>query len=216
MQKGRNLRQGQSTVASLEHVIFYPGRTEEKYPAVVALHGRGANELDLIPLIQALGIDDLLVISARAPLAFNLVGGAFAWYQLSNEWVPNPATFIPSLEALRRFLSEVKISYPVDPNRLFLLGFSQGTIMSYAAALTDPSSVNGVAALSGYIPTKSGLSFKLDKMIKFPFFISHGSFDDIIPVRLGREACGTLGKGGCRSGLPRVPDGASGNRGDIA
>jgi phospholipase/carboxylesterase len=181
--------------ASLRHVVFFPEKTLQSYPTVIALHGRGANELDLLPLIQELGIDNLLVISARAPLLFELgLGGAFVWYQLSHDWVPHHETFIASLEALRRFLREAKSSYPIDPKRVILLGFSQGAIMAYAAALLDPKSIHGIAALSGYIPTESGLPLELNHLDSLPVFISHGTFDEVIPVQLGRKTAELLTK----------------------
>jgi len=191
------LKQGKSIDASLRHVVFFPDQTAQSYPTIVALHGRGANELDLLPLIQELGIDNLLVISARAPLPFESgMEGAFAWYKLSHGWLPHHETFLTSLEALQRFLQETKAGYPVDPKRLMLLGFSQGTVMAYAAALLNPRSFQRIVALSGYIPTKSGLQLKLKELADFPVFISHGTFDDLIPVQLGRESADLLKKAG--------------------
>ena len=50
--------------------------------------------------------------------------------------------------------------------------------------------------MSGYIPTKSGLQLKLKELADFPVFISHGTFDDLIPVQLGRESADLLKKTG--------------------
>lgn len=153
------MKQGKSAKASLEHLVFYPQTTATKYPTIVALHGRGTDEYDLLPLVETLGLNDVLVVAPRAPLPFNPGGlmGGFAWYDIGQEGIPHPQTFQPSVDLLHRFLGEIKAAYPVNPERLFLLGFSQGTVMAYAAALLDPESIRGIAALSGYVPNKSGL-----------------------------------------------------------
>jgi len=184
------MKQGTSILAALEHLVFIPTSREKKFPAVIALHGRGADERDLVPVVLALEIPNLLVISPRAPFVFPF--GGYAWYGLEQEGVPEPATMRTSLGLLRKFVEEVKAGYPVDTERVILLGFSQGTVMAYGTALVDPPKFRGVIALSGYIPVKSDLHLRLDELSDFPEFISHGSNDPLIPPRFGREAAKIL------------------------
>jgi phospholipase/carboxylesterase len=191
------MKEGSPISASLVHVVYYPSRVDEKYATVVALHGRGADENDLIPLVHSLGLTDALLISPRAPAPFEF-GGGFAWYDVGQEGVPQAQTFGTSLGLLRRFMDEIRAGYPVDPQRIILLGFSQGTVMAYSVGLLDPASYFGVAALSGYIPQKSGLPLTLDDLRRFSVFISHGVYDPIIPVRLARESAELLKKAGAR------------------
>ena len=178
--------QGRSIAASLQHRVFFPSTAREKYPAIIAIHGRGTNENDLVPLVLSLSLPNVLLVSPRAPFPFPY--GGFVWYDLAHEGIPEPNAFRTSIGTLQKFVEEVKEGYPVDSERLLLLGFSQGTVMAYATALLDPTSFLGVAALSGYIPHQSGLPLKLTNLNGFPVFISHGTDDPIIPVRLGREA----------------------------
>ena len=192
--------------ASLQHVVYYPPRKAEKYATVVALHGRGTDENDLVPLVHLLGLTDALLISPRAPAPFEF-GGGFAWYDLSQEGVPEPQTFRASLGLLRRFMDEIRAGYPVDRKRVTLLGFSQGTVMAYSVALLDPPSFLGVAALSGYIPKRSGLPLALDDLRRLSVFISHGVYDQIIPVRLARESAEVLKKAGARVDYREYPMG---------
>lgn len=102
--------------------------------------------------------------------------------------MPDPQTFRSSVDLLRKFISETSNGYPVNTSELVLLGFSQGTVMAYAVGLMGPSSFRGVVALSGYVPHHSGLPLNLRKLEGFPVFISHGTFDEVIPVKFGREA----------------------------
>lgn len=189
------MNEGKPIAASLEHIIYYPSRTTEQYSTIIALHGRGTDENDLIPLVFSLGLTDALVISPRAPLPFEL-GGGFAWYNLGQEGVPNPQTFHSSLHLLRRFISEIKAGYPVNPERIILLGFSQGAVMAYTEAVTNPTSIQGIAALSGYIPQQSGLQFDLQRITALTAFASHGTYDQTIPVQLGRESAEFLRRAG--------------------
>ena len=188
------MKQEKSAKASLEHLVFYPSTTAGKYPTIVTLHGRGTDEYDLLPLVESLGLNNVLLVSPRAPLQFNPGGmmGGFAWYETGEEGVPHAQTFQSNVDVLRRFLEEIKEAYPVNPERLILLGFSQGTVMAYAAGLLDPQSFRGIAALSGYVPNKSGLPFKLQQLTHLPIFISHGEFDEVIPVKFGRESADFL------------------------
>jgi len=188
------VKQGKPIAASLQHRVFFPSTAREKYPTIIAIHGRGTNENDLVPLVLSLSLPNVLLVSPRAPFPFPY--GGFAWYDLAGEGIPEPSTFRTSIDVFQKFVGEVKQGYPIDSKRLLLLGFSQGTMMAYATALLDPTSFLGVAALSGYIPHRSGLPLKLTNLNGFPVFISHGSDDPIIPVRLGRESAELLKRAG--------------------
>jgi phospholipase/carboxylesterase len=79
--------------------------------------------------------------------------------------------------------------YPVDKNKVTLLGFSQGTILSYAVALTYPEKVNNVIALSGYINEDIiNADFDNKDYSHLNFYSSHGSLDQVIPVDWARKA----------------------------
>jgi phospholipase/carboxylesterase len=199
------MRQGTSIKASLEHLMFLPTSGGKNLPTLIALHGRGTNENDLVPVILALEISDLLLISPRAPFRFPY--GGYAWYELGQEAIPEPETLQTSMELLRKFVEEVKAGYPVDPERLILLGFSQGTMMAYATALANPERFRGIVALSGYMPIRSNLSLQLNNLAGFPVFISHGSSDQIISVRYGREAAKLLTDGGAEVTYHEYPMG---------
>ena len=169
---------------SLHHLTRFPAGMGAAHPTVICLHGRGSNEADLLGLAPHLD-DRLLWISPRAPL--DLMGG-FEWYRLEGVGVPLQSTFDAALETLERFITEAVSAYPVDPARLFLMGFSQGSMMSYSFALTQPARVAGVMAQSGYIPLSSGLKVDEAALKGKPFIVTHGMEDPMIPVQWGREA----------------------------
>jgi phospholipase/carboxylesterase len=69
-----------------------------------------------------------------------------------------------------------------------LLGFSQGTILSYAVALTYPEKVKRVVALSGYLNMDIIENINSRDISNLSFFISHGVVDQVIPVEWARKA----------------------------
>ena len=161
---------------TLEHRVLLPeGRGAEKYPTVVMLHGRGADEEDLIPLAEQYD-PRLLVLSVRAPFPF------------PNGATPDPVTFRQSYDRLSQFIDDALGAYPVDPSRVFLLGFSMGTVMAYAVSLTRPGLFRGVIANSGYVPEGTHLEFRWNELRNVAFFVAHGKEDPVIPVDLARRA----------------------------
>ena len=171
--------------ASLVHRLVPPRTSGDTHPALIMLHGRGADEGDLLGLAPYLD-ERLLVISARAPYAFQY-GGGFTWYNIDENGSPDLEMFHSSYDRLSAFVGEVLERYPVERDRIFLLGFSMGTMMSLALSLTRPYLFRGVIANSGYVPEGTGLSFRWDELSSTAFFIAHGTFDPVIPVDMGRR-----------------------------
>ena len=188
------MRRGKPITSSLQHLVYFPERTSDNYSTIVAMHGRGTDEYDLIPLVESLGFD-VLLIAPRAPRIFQ-VGAGYAWYDFSEEGVPDPRSFRESVKLLQEFLLQVRRGYPIDPEGPILLGFSQGAVMSYAAGLLDPTHIRGIVALSGYVPNRSNLPIKWDDLKGLPVFASHGLYDELIPVELGRGSAELLQNAG--------------------
>ena len=152
--------------------------------ALVLLHGRGADEHDLFPLLDALDPERrLLGITPRAPLS--LPPGGAHWYRLGGIPTPEPGTFFPSLEAGAALLD----SLPVPIDRVVLGGFSQGAVMSWALGLgTGRPRPAAIMAMSGFMPEVEGFGLPLTGLGGYPIAVTHGSLDPIIPVEFGRAA----------------------------
>jgi phospholipase/carboxylesterase len=171
---------------SLYHRILLPERTTtERHPALILLHGRGADEEDLIGLAPLLD-PRFLIVSPRAPFPY-LGSGGFTWYDVGMIGAPEPTMFKTSCDKLFTFVSDCLTSYPIDRQRVFLLGFSMGTVMSYVLALTQPQLFRGVSANSGYLPEGTHLHLRWNELSSVKFFITHGTLDPIIPVDFARH-----------------------------
>jgi len=179
---------------TLVHQLILPEKAKEKNPTLILLHGRGADEEDLLGLSDYLD-ERLLLISVRAPFPFTY-GGGYTWYDVGTTADPDPAMFHKSYGALSRFLDDILAGYPVDRAKVFLLGFSMGTVMAYAISLTRPTLCRGVIANSGYVPEGTDLVFQWDVLASIDYFVAHGVIDPVIPVQFGRRAKELLEKAG--------------------
>ena len=183
---------------SLHHLVHYPTPFLEpgasaRYPTILALHGRGSNEQDLVGLAPHLP-DGFLWISPRGP--HKLGSDAYEWYRVKIIGKPDPEKLAAALETIDHFIDEILAAYPVDPQKLFLLGFSQGSILSMCYALGRPERVAGVVAQSGYIPKGINLEIKETDIKDKPFLLTHGEQDTMLPIdwaRASRDLLQNLG-----------------------
>jgi len=182
---------------SLEHLVRSPKTPQTKPPLLIMLHGYGSNEEDLFSFAQELP-DELLIISARAPLSLGF--GSHAWYTIHfDATTSDKFSDIPEAkDALKKidiFIDEVVQAYEVDQENIFILGFSQGTILGTAYALNHPSRIQHVVALSGYVNQELlQKPLEKDSFKNLDFFVSHGSVDQVIPVEWARNTAPFLNK----------------------
>lgn len=174
---------------SLVHLVSQPKVEASTPPLLLLLHGVGSNEHDLFGLVPYLD-KRFLIISARAP---NTLGpGSYAWFEVdftSQGPVINPAQAEASRQTLIAFLKEAVKAYGADPKRVYLMGFSQGAIMSASVALTQPELVTGVVLMSGRVlPEIQPLIASNEELTGLPFLVVHGTADMVLPVSYGRAS----------------------------
>lgn len=179
---------------SLHHLVREPKVKLDKNPLLLLLHGYGSNEEDLFSFAQELP-DSYYVVAARAP--YDLMYGSYAWYAINFDADENKFSDIPQAQESRdvvvRFIDELAAHYPIDAQEVTLIGFSQGSILSYAVALSYPEKIKGVVAMSGYWnPEIAVPNFAQKDTSKLHFFVSHGTSDQVIPVEWARKSVPAL------------------------
>jgi phospholipase/carboxylesterase len=164
----------------------------------VLFHGRGADEVDLAPLLDILDPERrLLGLAPRGPVA--LPPGGAHWYAVREIGFPDPDTFLPTFAQLSDWLDGALAEVGIDLGRTVLGGFSQGAVMSYALGLAaDRQRPAGILAMSGFIPTVESFELDLESRAGLPVSISHGTYDPVIGVEFGREARDRLDAAGLR------------------
>ena len=160
--------------------------------ALVLLHGRGADEHDLFPLLDLLDPDRrLLGVTPGGPL--RLPPGGRHWYALAGIPTPDPETFHATVPLLTAFLDAL----PVPFERTVLGGFSQGAVMSWALSLgQDRPRPAAVVAMSGFLPRVADWPLAPERLAGVPVAVAHGSLDPVIPARFGVEAADALAAAG--------------------
>ncbi|MBM4166029.1 MAG: hypothetical protein FJ218_03810 [Ignavibacteria bacterium] len=170
------------------HVIVPKNSIAEKHPTIIFLHGRGADENDLLSLSEFFD-EKFLFLSVRAPFEFPY--GGYTWYEIQEAGKPDEKMFPESYNALSDFFDEAKKEFPIDEKKIFLFGFSMGTVMAYALALTRSNEIAGVIANSGYIAEGTFLNYEWEKLSlqnSPKFLVTHGIYDQVLPVQFGRQA----------------------------
>ncbi|TQI70919.1 phospholipase/carboxylesterase [Gramella sp. Hel_I_59] len=173
----------------LDHIIRKPKVSVENAPALILLHGYGSDENDLFSFAEEMP-EELFIISAKAPYPMQPYGNA--WYAIhfdnENGKFSDDIQAIKSRDTITTFIDQVIENYPVDASKINLLGFSQGSILSYAVALTYPEKIDNVIALSGYINKEIfGKDYLKNDLSQLSFYCSHGSADQVIPVDWARR-----------------------------
>jgi phospholipase/carboxylesterase len=159
----------------------------EPVGALVLIHGRGADENDLFPLLDALDPERRFVgATPRGPLS--LPPGGAHWYALGGIGTPEATTFHASYAAGSEWLDGFLAEHGIGPDRLVLGGFSQGGVMTYSLGLgSGRPRPTALIALSSFIPSVDGFELDLSPPLP-PIAIGHGTLDPVIGVEWGRQA----------------------------
>jgi phospholipase/carboxylesterase len=159
----------------------------EPQGALVLFHGRGADEHDLFPLLDALDPERRLVgATPRGPLS--LPPGGAHWYVLGGIGTPERQTFMSSYGLAAEWLDDFLAEHELTPDRLVLGGFSQGGVMAYSLGLgSGRPRPAAIVAFSSFLPTVDGFELDLSSPLP-PIAIGHGTLDSVIEVEWGRRA----------------------------
>lgn len=181
---------------SLIHLTRAPTEKQPRLPPLLLLlHGVGSHEGDLINLAPYLD-GRFFIASARAPIT--LAPGMYGWFHVELD--PITPVIVPeeaesSRLLLLKFLDELVDAYDLDLKGVYLMGFSQGAIMSLSLVLTRPDRLAGVVAMSGRIlPEVLPLMAPPEALANLPIYVAHGTADPVLPIHHGRESRDRLAK----------------------
>jgi len=174
---------------SLQYLIREPKVKLDKNPLLLLLHGYGSNDADLFSFATELP-DEYYVVAARAP--YDLQYGSYAWYAINFDADENKFSDVEQAKESRdlivKFIAELVQTFPIDDQNITLVGFSQGSILSYAVALSYPEKIKRVVAMSGYVnPEMAVNNYAQNDFSNLSIFASHGTADQVIPIDWARK-----------------------------
>jgi len=172
----------------LLHTVYEPAG-DGPHPAVIAFHGWGASAMDLLGLAPYLAGGRFLVLCPQGRIEVPLgpmVG--YGWFPLAMGEPTDPSAFASGVADARSFIDGALRRYPIDPNKLVVLGFSQGGVIAYTLALQEPARFTGLVALSSWLPESIAQTLAADSYGGLSALVHHGARDDLIDVAHGRES----------------------------
>jgi phospholipase/carboxylesterase len=175
---------------NLIHTTYEPAGAGP-HPAVLTLHGRGANAMDLLGLAPHLCGGKLLMICPQGPLETpigpEMTG--YAWYPMSMSGPPDVDAILSSRRELEVFIEGCLERYPIDPQKFAVLGFSQGGVMAYSLALAYPERLAALAVLSSWLPKELVARLDMSDLVEsLPILIQHGTQDPMIEIGRARDS----------------------------
>ncbi|MBP1124108.1 MULTISPECIES: alpha/beta hydrolase [Pseudomonas] len=158
-------------------------------PLVIFLHGFGSDEEDLFGIKDALP-STWTYLSARAPTPVDPHG--YRWFTKTTgerDYNGETADLQRSAALIEDFVRKATVKYHTQSDRVFLVGFSQGAIMSYEVGLRKPELLRGIAALSGSVLPVLKAELKPDDALgRLAIFIGHGTLDQALPYASATRA----------------------------
>ena len=182
------------------------------WPLVVALHGMGMSGRML-----ALILNDLL--EPRAAYLFpdgvypyeirkaERIRIGYAWY-LYDGTEPLFRRTLEATEAhLLRLMDRVASEAPIDPARIFLLGYSQGAYTGYFVALRNHARFAGLVAIAGRMKEEFVAEHLAAAATHLPVLMLHGESDPAVLFERARATHDTLARHGFQVELKSFPKG---------
>ena len=178
-----------STTPNMSFVYLERKATQPNAPLLVLLHGYGSNDADLFSFAEYIPAS-FHVVSLQAPLTMG--ENSFAWFPIhfteSKERWTSPEEVKKASDYINAFLIYYIAKHDFDNENLYLMGFSQGAMLSYAVGLATKN-VKGIAALSGYIDPRV---VKRTNTSLSSIYVSHGTEDMVVPYAWAEQSVEVL------------------------
>ena len=166
---------------------------------MVLIHGLTGDENVMWVFARNLP-EEYWMIAPRAPYGSGMEQGGYSWRQPSNEAEDRPRLdqLRDSAEALIHLIDQYAASLQLDASSFDLMGFSQGAAMSSIMAFLYPQRIRKVGILAGFVP--GGLEELASErpLEGKPFFVTHGTKDETVPIERARASVKLLEQAGAQ------------------
>lgn len=165
--------------------------------SLIILHGLGADGSDFVPFCGELTLEEagpVRFVLPSAPVRRVSINNGYpmqAWYDILPVNGPRREDEASLREAHVQvmWLIEREIERGIAPERIVLMGFSQGCAMTLMTGLRCPHKLAGLVAMSGYLPLADTTAAERNPANQHtPIFMAHGSEDDVVSITRGAAA----------------------------
>lgn len=173
----------------LIHAVYEPAG-EGPHPTLIAMHGFGANALDLLGLAPYIADGRFMLICPQGPMEVPIgPTRGYAWFPIKMGGTPDRQAIEDAGRMATEFLNTALQKYPVDRKKLVILGFSQGGMMAYRLAVRNPSKFAALVGLSTYFPPELKDEVNDPSALEaLPTLVQHGRADDMIEITRARSS----------------------------
>lgn len=169
------------------------GRAER---AVVFLHGYGADGQDLLGLAEPMAphLPGTVFVAPNAPERCTNNPMGYQWFPIP--WLDGSsqedaeAGMVSAAADLNAYLDGLMRDEGLTPDRVALIGFSQGTMMSLHVAPRRAAALAAVVGFSGRLMVPDLLAD--EAVSRFPVLLLHGDRDDVVPFGSMQQAAEAL------------------------
>jgi phospholipase/carboxylesterase len=186
------------------HQMTYNGWTmrvrhaaQEPARFLLLLHGWTGDENSMWVFTRRLPTD-FWIAAPRGPHAAK--EGGYSWRALQpGSWdLPSLTDLKPAADSLIRLVDEISVSIGVDATQFDVAGFSQGGALTNVLTLLYPQRVRKASVLAGFMP--GGVDDLIEQRVLAgkPFFVAHGTQDNMVPVERARASIELLERAGAQ------------------
>ncbi len=172
---------------------FVPGAMASA-PTILALHGTGGDEHDLVPLARMVD-GDSAILSLRGRV---LEHGRFRFFRRLSERVFDQDDLRDQTRALAAFVNDAAARYHFDRSRVVALGYSNGANIAASLLLTERDVLAGAILLRPMVPLDP---VRTPVVPELPILISAGRADPIVPAAEPERLAALFREGGAAVSL---------------
>jgi phospholipase/carboxylesterase len=166
---------------------------------MLLVHGLTGDENSMWVFARNLS-SEYWMVAPRAPHASGMEQGGYSWRTPDSETEDRPRLeqLRDSAEALLRLVDEYAASVRLQAEDFDVMGFSQGAAMSSTLAFLYPKRIRKVGILAGFVP--GGLEELVTQrpVEGKPFFVAHGTKDEMVTIERARASIETLERAGAQ------------------
>jgi phospholipase/carboxylesterase len=172
-------------------------RRASRQPArlLLLLHGWTGDENSMWVFVRNFS-SDYWIIAPRAPYAAEPSGYSWRTPQIEHRGWPSLEDFHSSADALIALVDDYATQNQIDASQFDMMGFSQGAALTNAIALLYPERVRRAGVLAGFLPTESESLIEKRPLKGKPFFVAHGTLDEMVKIEYARQSVEMLERAG--------------------